>query len=244
MILVSAGDSVGARLVKEAGFDGIWVSGFEASARLGLPDNGSITLLQMLSITAPIVGATDLPVYVDVDVGYRDFATTVRKFEEIGAAGVCIEDVEPAYKQNSLWGDKVPLMDMKKFAAQLMVNRKIKIIARTEALVRGYGEEETRKRLGCYHKAGADILFPHSRTVPLWMKDDRYYAIAPTKFPYYTNTRLEYLGYEMVIWANQTERTKIKAVREMLASLKKHDRMLEAEKDLCVTLDDMKGLTE
>ena len=40
------------------------------------------------------------------------------------------------------------------------------------------------------------------------------------------------------------KRTKIKAVREMLASLKKHDRMLEAEKDLCVTLDDMKGLTE
>jgi phosphoenolpyruvate phosphomutase len=245
VILVSAGDSLGAKLIQEAGFGGCWVSGFEATARLGLPDNGSITLTEMLNITKPIVDATDLPVYVDVDTGYGNFARTVREFENIGVAGICIEDVEPAYKQNSLWGDKVPLMDMERFAEKIFIPHTLNIIARTEAFVRGYGEEETFKRLETYRDAGADMLFPHSRTKPLQVpKDLDCYVIAPTKFPEYTNNQLYDMGYSMIIWANQTCRVQIKAVREMLACLKKHDRMLEAEQGLCATLDDMKGLAE
>lgn len=244
MILISAADAIGAKLVKEAGYDGIWVSGFEATARLGLPDNGSITLHEMLTISRPIVEAISLPVYVDCDTGYGNFRRTVREFERIGVAGVCIEDVEPEYKQNSLWGEKVPLMDMHKFAQKLKVPRKIAIIARTEALVRGYGVGECLLRLATYRGAGADMLFPHSRTEPLNLRGLLYdVVIAPTKFPQYTNEQLYDMGYDMIIHANQTERTKIRAVRNMLATLKKHDRMLEAEKDLCATLEDMKGLT-
>ena len=244
MILISAGDAIGAKLVKEAGYDGIWISGFEASARLGLPDDGSITLKQMLGITRPIVNSVDLPVYVDVDTGYKDFKKTMAEFEEIGAAGVCIEDVEPAYKQNSLWGDKVPLMDMRKFAQKLDIPRKIALIARTESYIRGYGVQETMERMRCYREAGANYLFPHSRTEPLsvLMRKGKY-TVAPTKFPEYTNHRLiTQLGYDMIIWANQTERVKIRAVREMLSKLKQHDRMLEAEQGLCATLDDMRNL--
>ena len=243
MILVSAGDSIGARLIEEAGFGGCWVSGFEATARLGLPDNGSITLTEMLNITKPIVDATDLPVYVDVDTGYGNFERTVREFENIGVAGVCIEDVEPSYKQNSLWGDKVPLMDKERFAEKIFVPHKLNIIARTEAFVRGYGSIEALTRLELYKEAGADMLFPHSRTEPLKVPfNTQCFVVAPTKFPQYTNQSLYDMGYSMIIWANQTERTKIKAVREMLACLKKHDRMLEAEQGLCATLDDMRGL--
>ena len=32
MTIVSAGDAITAKLVEEAGFDGIWISGFEVSA--------------------------------------------------------------------------------------------------------------------------------------------------------------------------------------------------------------------
>jgi len=246
MILVSAGCAVTAKLVKEAGFDGIWVSGFEASARLGLADNGSISLIQMLELTKPIVGATSLPVYVDVDTGYSDFNRTVKEFESIGAAGVCIEDVHPDYKQNSLWGDKVPLMDIDKFVQKLDINRKIHVIARTEAFIRGYGMNETALRMNRYRQAGADYLLPHSRTQPLQINQawGAKYATVPTKFPEYTNHELRQLGYSMIIWANQTERVKIKAVRDMLNRLKRCDRMLEAEQDLCASLDDMRGLCE
>jgi len=246
VILVSAGDAIGAKLVQEGGFDGIWISGFEATARLGLADNGSITLTEMLNIARPIVDNVDIPVYVDVDTGYSNFKRTIKEFEAIGVAGICVEDVEPEYKRNSLWGDKVPLMDIDKFKRKLDINRKIAIIARTESLVRGYGELECLQRLHEYRDAGADYLFPHSRTKPICL--DLFPAkskivIAPTKFPEYTNQKLKELGYDMIIHANQTERVKIKAVRDMLKELKKNDRMLEAEQHLCATLDDMKGLT-
>lgn len=244
MILISAGDALTAKLVKEGGFDGIWISGFEASARLGLADNGSITLTEMLNIAKPIVSSMDLPVYVDVDTGYGSFARTIKEFENIGVAGVCIEDIEPEYKQNSLWGDKVPLMNIHKFAQKIDIKRNIHIIARTEALIRGYDREGVLNRLAVYKNSGADYVFPHSRTKPLDMFGiDGKWVIAPTKFPHYTNKQLYDLGYSMIIHANQTERTKIRAVRDMLKDLKKYDRMLEAEKDLCATLDDMKSLT-
>jgi phosphoenolpyruvate phosphomutase len=243
MILVSAGDAIGAKLVKEAGFDGIWVSGFEASARLGYSDNGTISLREMLGVAKPVIKAVDLPVYVDVDTGYDKLSETVKEFENIGAAGVCIEDVEPAYKQNSLWGDKVPLMPIDKFIKKLDIPRKIHVIARTESLIRGYGEEECMTRMGAYSDY-ADYILPHSRTQPLdvLMYKTKPFAIVPTKFPEYTNHRLRTMGYSMIIWANQTERVKIKAVRQMLRTLNANDRMLEAESELCTDLEDMRNL--
>ena len=82
------------------------------------------------------------------------------------------------------------------------------------------------------------------RTKPSYVKDKLgYWVIAPTKFPEFTNQSLKEMGYDIIIWANQTERTKIRAVRSMLGYLKKNDRMLEAEYGLCATLEDMKGLT-
>ncbi|KKM77153.1 hypothetical protein LCGC14_1373030, partial [marine sediment metagenome] len=140
--------------------------------------------------------------------------------------------------------------DIDKFIQKLDIKRNIAIIARTESLVRGYGEWETFLRLQKYDEAGADYVFPHSRTKPLDLPVNTsnrvkkmQYVIAPTKFPEYTTKQLYSMGYDMIIHANQTERVKIKAVRDMLSDLKKYDRMLEAEKHLCATLDDMKGLT-
>lgn len=246
MILVSAGDAITAKLVEQAGFDGIWVSGFEASARLGLADNGSITREEMLNVVKPIVRATKLPVYVDCDTGYGNVGRTVLEFEFHGVAGICIEDVAPSYKRNSLWGDKVPLMDIETFALNFTLKRNIKMIARTEALIRGYGRQEAIDRLDSYARYGADIILPHTRDAGLiigWLTHPKPLAIVPTKFPSYSNSKLFNMGYSMVIWANQTERVKIKAVREALRVLKSDDHAENIEKNLSATLDDMKGLT-
>ncbi len=51
------------------------------------------------------------------------------------------------------------------------------------------------------------------------------------------------MGYNMVIWANQTERVKIKSTRNALRNLKDNDCALPIEETLSATLDDMKGLT-
>lgn len=243
-VLVSAGDAITAKLVEQAGFDGIWVSGFEASARLGLADNGSITMTEMLNVAKPIVEAVSIPVWVDVDTGYSNFARTVREFERIGVTGVCVQDDDPAHKTNSLWGGKTPLMGKVEFAKKINVPRKkLKVMARTEALIRGYGYQEALSRLYCYRSKGkADWVLPHIRSRSIRRWPFKRCAIVPTKFPEYTNTRLFSVGYSMVIWANQTERVKIKAIREALQVLKKEGSAENIEKNLSASLDDMRGL--
>lgn len=259
LILVSAGDAITAKLIEEAGFDGIWISGFEVSARLGLADNGSVTMHEMLNATKAIAEATILPVIVDVDNGYggiHNFIRTVKEFERIGCAGICVEDnIFP--KQNSLWGGMAPLLSMKEHGAKIQAGKEAQktkefvIIARTEALIRGYGMSEAIKRATYYVRCGADMVLVHSRestgrealkipkhwnlTVPL--------VIVPTKFPQISNKQLFNAGFRVVVLANQTERVKIKAIREALRIIKEEGRVLSIEKKLSATLDDMRCLT-
>ena len=242
-IIVSAGDALTAELVEEAGFDGIWVSGFESCARLGLPDNGSICMTEMLNIVKPIVDRVSIPVWVDVDTGYGNFKRTVKEFERIGAYGICVEDNIPEFKINSLWGGKKKLMDMKEFGNKINVPRgKVKLIARTEALIRGYGAEEAKKRLSHYSACGADILLPHARNSKdiIRVRAGKYYAIVPTMFPLMTNKDLHNLGYSMVIWANQTERVKITSTKNFLLSLRNND--CAGDYPLAATIKDMRSL--
>lgn len=252
-IIISAGDSITAKLIEEAGFDGIWISGFEASARLGLADNGSITMTEMLNIAKPIVDAVKIPVWVDTDTGYGNFKRTVREFERIGVTGICVEDNIPYCKQNSLWGGPCALRKMEDFGGMINIPHKLKIIARTEAIIRGFGIDEAKRRLAHYSECGADILLPHTRDAALIMRDtlnviciegvkEKPMAIVPTKFPQYTNKQLFEMGYSYIIWANQTERCKIKATRECLGSLKGSDCAEFIEANLSATLDDLKGL--
>jgi phosphoenolpyruvate phosphomutase len=251
-ILVSSGDAITAKLVEEAGFDGIWVSGFEACARLGIADNGSITMTEMLNITKPIVEATTLPVYVDVDTGYGNFRRTIKEFENIGVTGICVEDNLPC-KENSLWGGQRPLMDIQQFCDKINIPHSIDIIARTEALIRFHAKEEAIARASAFDKAGADIILIHSRETTgnealEIIKEakniipSKKFAIVPTKFPHLTNSDLFNAGYDMVIWANQMERVKIKAIRNALFSLKVCCSAESIEKTLSATLDDMRNL--
>ena len=257
--LVSAGDSITAKLVEEAGFDGVWISGFEASARLGLTDNGSITMTEMLSAAKTVIQATDLPVIADADNGYggiHNFIRAVKEFEKIGCSGMCVEDnIFP--KQNSLWGEKIPLLSMKEHGMKIRAGKDAQrsddfiIIARTEALIRGYGMEEAIKRAKYYAKCGADMILIHSReatgkealSIPKHWKLDVPLVIVPTKFPKIKNSRLFKAGFSMVVLANHTERIKIKAIREGLRLIREQDNTYEIEKRLSATLDDMRYLT-
>ncbi|MBU1078071.1 MAG: isocitrate lyase/phosphoenolpyruvate mutase family protein, partial [Spirochaetes bacterium] len=125
------------------------------------------------------------------------------------------------------------------------------IIARTEALIRGYGIKEAIKRAEYYVKSGADMILIHSREasgkealdLPKHWKKDIPLVIVPTKFPRITCQKLFKSGYSMVILANQTERMKIKAIRDGLKLIKENDSLQAIEKNLSATLDDMRSLT-
>lgn len=259
LVIVSAGDAITAKLIEEAEFDGIWISGFEASARLGLVDNGCTTMTEMLNAAKTVVDATSLPVIVDVDNGYggvHNFLRTVREFEKIGCSGICVEDnIFP--KQNSLWGGKVPLLSMEEHGAKIRAGKDMQktndfmIIARTEALIRGYGIKEAIKRAKYYVKCGADMILIHSREVtgkealdiPKHWKLKVPLAIVPTKFPQITNKKLFDSGFSLVILANQTERVKIRAIRDALKVIRGSDSVYPIENNLSATLDDLRNLT-
>ena len=89
-------DALGARLIEEAGFSAVYMTGFGTSAGLlGRPDVGLVTLSEMVDNARRIVEAVDIPVIADADTGYGNpinVIRTVREYEDAGVAALHIED--------------------------------------------------------------------------------------------------------------------------------------------------------
>ena len=82
-------------LAEQAGFDGLWASGFELSALYGLPDMSLISMTQHLDMLRAVAGRTSLPIVADVDTGYGNAINvihTVREYERSGSSAIVIED--------------------------------------------------------------------------------------------------------------------------------------------------------
>lgn len=61
--VVGAQDTLSAHLIKRAGFDGVWASGFAISASLKcIPDAGFITSSQQLDVERNIMETVSIPV--------------------------------------------------------------------------------------------------------------------------------------------------------------------------------------
>ena len=93
--IVGAHNGLSARLVEDAGFDGIWGSGFEISASHAVPDANILTMAENLQVTKYINDSSTLPVVADCDSGYGNAINVMRmidQYERAGIAAVCIED--------------------------------------------------------------------------------------------------------------------------------------------------------
>ena len=102
--LVGAHNGLTAKLVEEAGFEGVWASSLEVSAAHLVPDANILTMTDFLNSAIEMNEAVDLPIIADIDQGYGgsdNVARAIEKFEWAGIAGVIMEDnLFP--KQNSL----------------------------------------------------------------------------------------------------------------------------------------------
>ena len=93
--LMEAHNGLSAKIVEEAGFQGIWASGLSISASLGVRDNNEASWTQVLEVLEFMADATSIPMLVDGDTGFGNFNNVrrlVRKLCDRGVAGVCIED--------------------------------------------------------------------------------------------------------------------------------------------------------
>ena len=218
---------------KQAGFDGLYLSGAAMTASMGLPDLGIITVDEVAFFIRQIVRSSGLPLLVDGDTGYGEALNVmhmVRTFEDAGAGAVHLEDQILPKKCGHLNGKNlVPLEDMAaKVAAAKKASRDIVIVARTDAAgVEGYDAAVTRAR--AYFEAGADAIFPEALvTRDMFEKFANDMPGVPllanmTEFgstPFYTADEFEAMGYKMVIWPVSSLRVANKAQAKLYASIK------------------------
>src|SRR5947209_11325576 len=103
-------DCITAKLIEQAGFRTVYMTGAGTAATLGYPDFGLVTMSEMVANAGRIAAAVELPVIADADTGYGNELNvfrTVREFERSGVAGIHIEDQEFPKKCGHLEGKQI-----------------------------------------------------------------------------------------------------------------------------------------
>ena len=165
VVAPGAYDGLTARLISQADFAAVYMTGGGTSSGFGYPDYGLLTMSEMVENAGRIVDAVDLPVISDADNGYGNELNTyrtIRAFEKAGVAGVHIEDQAFPKKCGHL-DDKelIPLEDYVakiRAAADARRSDDFVIIARTDARA-SLGFEEGVRRCNAALEAGADVAF-------------------------------------------------------------------------------------
>ena len=231
VFLMEAHNGLSAKIVEETGFEGIWASGLTMSAALGVRDRNEASWTQVLEVLEFMSDATRIPILLDGDTGYGDFNNfrrLVAKLCQRQIAAVCIEDKQFP-KTNSFIDGRQALAAIDEFCGKIKAGKDsqldpdFSIVARTEALIAGWGLEEALRRAEAYHEAGADAVLIHSRqsTADEVLHFAREWAnraplvIVPTK--YYTTPTEAYreAGLSMVIWANHNLRACVTTMRDI-----------------------------
>ncbi|WP_420994336.1 isocitrate lyase/PEP mutase family protein [Cupriavidus sp. 30B13] len=161
-------DALSARMIADAGFDAVVVSGFGVSASmLGMPDTELYTMTENLSVVRAVCQAVPVPVMADCDTGYGNAINvmrTVHEFEAAGAASITLEDqVSP--KKCPAVSDATSLLPLEEAAGKIRAavaarrDPALAIIARTDART----PEEAIARGKAYALAGADVIKPISK---------------------------------------------------------------------------------
>ncbi len=167
VVVPGAYDALSARLIAQAGFPAVYMTGFGTAASvLGQPDVGLLTMSEMVSRAAALAAVIgDLPLIADADTGYGNpinVRRTIREYERTGVAGVHIEDQVWPKKCGHMEGKQVIPMDEMVQKVRAAVDARqdpdFVIIARTDAIA-VYGLEDALRRGQAYHEAGADIVF-------------------------------------------------------------------------------------
>ena len=252
LVLPLAYDALSAKLIEDAGFDAVGISGSGVAASLlGLPDVGLMTRVEAADQARRIAAAVALPVVADADTGYGNalaVTRTVRELERAGLAGLFLEDQQDPKLCGHLAGKRLVSCEemVGKVRAALDARRDpdMVVIARTDALgVEGL--EGAVARAKAYREAGADLVFvaapsskeelqalPHLIDAPL--------MVALTEggvTPLLPVPDLAQMGYKVIAHAGTAIASAAWAVREAL-------RMLKEQGTTAGLADRMMGLEE
>ncbi len=247
--LMEAHSGLSARIVAEAGFKGIWASGLAISAQCGVRDHNELSWTQVLDVVELMVDAATIPVLLDGDTGYGNFNNLrrlVRKLEQIGGAGVCIEDKCFPKTNSYIRGETQPLADIDEFCGKIKAGKDTQLddafclVARVEALIAGWGMEEALRRAEAYHAAGADAILIHSkRSDPAEiLRFSEEWAnrcplvIVPTSYSSTPTDVFRRAGVRLVVWANALIRGAVAEMQLVARTLYEKQTLVEVESEI------------
>lgn len=169
--VVGAINAYTAMLARDAGHKAIYLSGAGvANASFGLPDLGMTNLNDVTEDARRITGAVDLPLLVDIDVGWGNafnIARTIKEMERAGVAAVHMEDQVAAkrcgHRPNKELVSKEEMGDRIKAALDAKTDDNFIVMARCDALA-VEGLDATIERSAYYAECGADAIFAEAMT--------------------------------------------------------------------------------
>jgi len=257
MLLPGVANALAARIVTDQGFDAAYITGAGiANTYLGIPDNGLVTLSELVNHVTTIRDVFPKPLMVDADTGFGNalnMRRTVQVLERAGADAIQIEDQVFPKRCGHFEGKQVvPSSEMVakiKAAVDARTDSDLMIVARTDAIaVEGFNA--AMDRIHAFREAGADVGFVEAPTTP-----EQIATIARLPFPQLINIvvggktpelpneKLKELGFAGVLYANTALQAAVHGMQRALSHLKMNGRMGDAS-DMLVSFKERQRLVD
>ena len=239
-------DTLTARLVEQAGFAAVYLTGGGYSRANGYPDIGLLTLGENVRFIGLTVEAVQIPVIADADTGYGNAVNvirTVREYEKTGVAAFHLEDQVSPKKCGHYEGKEVisraEMVGKIKAAADTRQDPDMLIIARSDARAIE-GLDAAIDRVNAYLEAGADIGFVEAPQTVEELRVVGRRVAGPAlvnvfeggKTPMLAASELEAMGFRLGIYPSQTHRAAIRAAQRVLAAMREDGDTRRVESDL------------
>jgi len=250
-IVPGAYDTLTARLVQLAGFEGVYLTGGGYSRANGYPDIGLLSMTEVTQWISRTVEAVEIPVIADMDAGYGNALNvirSVREYEKTGVAAFHLEDQVSPKKCGHYEGkqlvSKAEMVGKIKAAVDARRDPDMVIIARSDARA-VEGLQASIDRVNAYLEAGADVGFVEAPQSTGELAAAARQLIKPSlvnifeggKTPPLPARELEAMGHRIGIYPSQTHRAAIAAAKKVLAVLRR-DGDTEAIESELATFND------
>lgn len=249
-------DALSAKLVEQAGFEAVHMTGSGVARTLGVPDVGLVTLSEAVDCARSIASAVTLPVIADADTGYGNAINvirTVREFEAAGVAAIHIEDQVTPKRCGHYDGKQLvsPAEMIGKIEAACAARRNpdFLIIARTDARATE-GFDGAVRRASAYRSAGADVLFVEAPESVDEIRNLVGALDAPLLINLYSGGKtpivsvkdLRQFGYRIVIFPSHLQRAAIRGMQRALQLLLGEDASAADDPDLMVSFREREAI--
>ena len=239
-------DTLTARLVEQAGFEAVYLTGGGYSRANGYPDLGLLTLSENVRFIGLTVEAVGIPVIADADTGYGNALNvirTVREYEKSGVAAFHVEDQVSPKKCGHYEGKEVislgEMVGKIKAAVDTRQDRDMIVIARSDARA-VEGLDAAIDRVNAYLEAGADVGFVEAPQNVEELKVVARRVAGPAlvnvfeggKTPMVPAAELERMGFRLGIYPSQTHRAAIRGAQRVLSALRQDGDTTRVEADL------------